>query len=476
MKVLLINPPTPQKDIRIREGRCQDIDKWSVPFTPLSLAYIATQVDKLAQSQLIDCGPQGYDLEKVLKKISYFKPALIIFTSSTPTAQFDFEWFLPQVKNKFPELKIATTGIHASVLAKEIMVEYQDLDFIICGEPEITSYELTKAIKDNLEYKDILGLAFRDKQGKVIINPPRPFIENLDELGIPAWHKVNFSKYLMPIKNRPFTLISFSRGCPFNCSFCVVHSYYGSKLRKRSPQQIIEEIKLLNDLGVYDFLLWTEFLTVDKNYLDKFLSLIFKEKLEKKISWVTNIRTDHADYETFRQIKKAGCWQVVFGIEFGTDEMLKKVNKGGNSSVETSRQAVEAAAKAGLAASGHFILGYPGETLEQIEKTIDLAISLPLTFVHFYPASPFPGSQLYQETLEKKLFEFQDWQKINLGTASIKTSEFDANKIDSLISQAYKRFYFRPETWFRMIKVPKSFKEYKSLFVSGIKFLPGLIK
>jgi len=475
MKVLLVNPPTSKNDIRIREGRCQDIDKWSAPFVPLSLAYIAKQIDKLAESQLIDCGPQGYDMERILKKIGHFKPELVIFTSSTPTAQFDFEWFLPQVKDKFPKLKMATTGIHASVLTKEIMAEYQDLDFIISGEPEVTSYQLTKAIKDNLEYKNILGLAFRDKQGKVIINSPRPFVENLDELGIPAWHKVDFSKYLMPIKNRPFTLISFSRGCPFNCSFCIIHSYYGNELRKRSPQQIIEEIKLLNDLGVYDFLLWTEFLTADKDYLDKFLSLIFKEKLEKKISWVTNIRTDYADYETFRQMKKAGCWQVVFGIEFGTDEMLKRVNKGGQASVETSQRAVQAAAKAELVADGHFILGYPGETLKQIDKTIDLALSLPLTFVHFYAASPFPGSQLYQEAVEKKLFESQDWQRINLGTASIKTPEFDAKKIDSLISQAYRKFYFRPETWFRIIKIPKNFKEYKSLFVLGMKFLGGII-
>jgi len=475
MKILLINPPSPKKDIRIREGRCQDIDKWSTPFTPLSLAYIATQVDKLAESQLIDCGPQGYDLDKVFEIIDDSKPALIIFTSSTPTVEFDFAWFLPQVKNKFPELKMATTGIHASVLAKELMVQYPDLDFIICGEPEITAYQLTKAIKDNLDYRDILGLAFRDKQGKIVINPPRPFIENLDELGLPAWSKVDFSKYLMPIKNRPFSLISFSRGCPFNCYFCVIHSYYGNKLRKRSPQQIIEEIKLFNSLGVYDFLFWTEFLTADKDYLNKFLDLIFEEKLEKKISWVTNIRTDYAELEVFKKMKKAGCWQVVFGIEFGTDEMLKRVNKGGRASVAISQQAVQMAVEAGLVADGHFILGYPGENLAQIEKTINLALSLPLTFVHFYPASPFPGSQLYQEAVEKNLFESQDWGKITLGTASIRTPEFDAKKINSLMSKAYKKFYGRPQIWFRIIKIPKNLKEYKSLFTLGIKFLSGII-
>lgn len=475
MKVLLINPPTPQKDIRIREGRCQDIDKWSAPFSPLSLAYIASQVDKLAESQLIDSGPQGYDLEQVLNEISRFKPDLVIFTSSTPTAQFDFEWFLPRVKNKFSEIKMATTGVHASVLAKEIMTQCQDLDFIICGEPEITAYQLTKAIRDNLDYGDILGLAFRDEQGEVIINPARPFVENLDDLGIPAWHKVDFSKYLMPIKNRPFSLICFSRGCPFNCSFCVLHAYYGHKLRKRSPQQIIEEIKLLNSLGVYDFLFWTEFLTADKDYLDKFLDFIFEEKLDKKINWVTNIRTDYADYKTLEKMKKAGCWQVVFGIEFGTDEMLERVNKGGRASVVTSQQAVQSAVEAGLVADGHFILGYPGETLAQIEKTIDLAMSLPLTFAHFYPASPFPGSQLYQEALEKNLFESQDWSKITLGTASIKTPEFDTEKINGLMNKAYRKFYGRPQVWLRIMKIPRSLKEYKSLFVLGIKFLGGLI-
>jgi anaerobic magnesium-protoporphyrin IX monomethyl ester cyclase len=301
MKVILINPPTPENDVRIREGRCIDTAKWEAPFTPISLAYIATQVDKIAESKLIDAGPQDYNLEKVLEEIENFKPELMIFARSTPTALSDFGWFLPQVKKRFPAIKMATTSIHATVLAKEVMEKYKDLDFIICREPEITAYELTQAIKENLDFKEILGLIYRDNNGTVVINPPRPLVENLDELGMPAWQKVDFSKYTMPIKNRAFTLINITRGCPYACKYCIAHVYSGRQLRKRSPELIVKEIKFLNSLGVYEFLFWTEFLTTDKEYLSRLLGLIIKENLHKKISWVTNSRTDHVDLEIFNK-------------------------------------------------------------------------------------------------------------------------------------------------------------------------------
>lgn len=475
MKVLLINPPTPQNDIRIREGRCIDSPKWEAPFTPISLAYIATQIDKIAESKLIDAAPQGYTLEKIFETIKNFNPQLIIFASSTPTAQFDFDWFLPEVKRKFPDIKMATNSIHATVLADKIMNKYQDLDFIICGEPEFTAYELVKAIKENLDYHHILGLVFREKDNQIIFNPARPFIEDIDELGLPAWHKVDFSKYIMPIKNRPFTLINISRGCPHHCTFCISHVYAGYKVRKRKPEKIIEEIKLLNNLGVYDFLFWTEFLTADSNYLNQILNLIFKEKLDKKINWVTNSRTDYVDLELLKRLKKAGCWQIVFGLEFGTDEMLKRVNKGGSASVETSKRAVKMANQAGLVIDGHFILGYPGEKLEQIEKTIKFALNLPLTFAHFYAASPFPGSKLYEEAVEEKMFDAENWQKVFLSTPSINTREFNVKKIESIIHRAYKRFYLRPQILYRILKIPKNFKEYKSLFNLGFKFLTRVV-
>jgi anaerobic magnesium-protoporphyrin IX monomethyl ester cyclase len=174
-------------------------------------------------------------------------------------------------------------------------------------------------------------------------------------------------------------------------------------------------------------------------------------------------------------MKEAGCWQIVFGLEFGTDEMLKKVNKGGLASVATSRKATELAHKAGLVIDGHFILGYPGETRAQVEKTIRLAQELPLTFAHFYAPSPFPGSQLYEEAVAGKMFDQENWQKVFLSTPSIKTEEFETEELEKTISLAYKRFYLRPVIWLRILKIPKNLREFGSLLKLGFSFIIKII-
>src|SRR3990167_9061382 len=166
MKVLFINPPTPKNETWIREGRCQQFDIWGAPFPPLSLAMTAGQIKDM------------------------------------------------------PQIKIAALGIHITALPKETLERFPSLDFVISGEPEIIGRELVNHLKTNEpKLSDILGLGFRERD-KIIINNQRPFIENLDDLEKPDWSGVDFKDYLMPIIGRPFNLIVFSRGCPYNCRFC----------------------------------------------------------------------------------------------------------------------------------------------------------------------------------------------------------------------------------------------------------------
>lgn len=472
MKVLLCNPPVPDRGAWIREGRCQDVDRWSVPFPPLTLAYLATQIDRTGRSLIVDAPACRQGLPEVLGEIEVFAPELLVFATATPTIRHDLEWFLPAVRARFPQLRTAATGVHVSVFAERILRDHPLLDFILVGEPEVTAAELVAALRSGAPLGEVKGLAWRD-DGRVRLNPARPYVEDLDDLGFPAWEKVDLSRYQMPIKGRPFSLINFSRGCPFSCTFCVLHSYYGKKIRKRSPEHLIEEIRRLNQRGIHDFLIWTEFMTADREYLDRFLALIFAEKLERKNRWVTNLRTDFADETVFRRMKQAGCWQVVFGIEFGTDEMLTRVRKGGKTSVAASTQAVRAAARAGLAVAGHFIVGYPGETLAQIDQTVRLARRIPLTFAHFYPATPFPGSTLYDEAVAEGAIEEDCWDNFYLSQPSLKSREFDTAQIGRIIQNAYRRFYADPRVWWRILRLPANAGEWRNVLRIGLRFARG---
>jgi len=477
MKVLLINPPMPEKENWVREGRCQQLDIWGAPFPPLSLAYIAGQIKDIVDTLIIDSGPAHLDLKWVLEKIKKYNPDLIILSVSTPTINSDLGWFLDKINAWKPDLKTAAIGIHVTALPQNTLKKFRSLDFVISREPELTARELVLALKNKrVSFKDIQGLVFR-QNGKIIINSPRPFLKNLDRLELPFWSGVNFQNYRMPIFSKSFTLINFARGCPFGCKFCNAHTYYGKRTRKRSPEKIIKEINYyINNFGVKDFLFWTESITIDIDYLRSFLNLLRKEKLNKKIKWVCNSRVDVLDLNIFREMRKAGCWQIAFGFEFGSNKILKLAQKGGRATVIQGKRAAEAAVKAGLVVDGHFILGYPGEKEEDLQKTIKFACELPLTFAHFYVVTPFPGSVLFQEALDQKWLNNFDWQDIGQNKAILRTEFLAPETIEKYISRAYKKFYLRPAIFYRMIKIPNTPREFFVLLKIGVQFISTIFK
>ncbi|OGC47095.1 MAG: hypothetical protein A3A94_03560 [Candidatus Portnoybacteria bacterium RIFCSPLOWO2_01_FULL_43_11] len=476
MKVLFINPPTPKNETWIREGRCQQFDIWGAPFPPLSLAMTAGQIKDMAQIETLDCAPKKLKLEKVLEKIRSFNPDIIFLTVATPTIDSDLGWFARAVKNEMPQIKIAALGIHITALPKETLERFPSLDFVISGEPEIIGRELVNHLKTNEpKLSDILGLGFRERD-KIIINNQRPFIENLDDLEKPDWSGVDFKDYLMPIIGRPFNLIVFSRGCPYNCRFCSAAAYYGKKIRQRSPEKIIDEIEENMDRGIYDFLFWTESATVDRKYLFSVLDKIIEEGLNKKIRWVSNSRVDFVDLEIFQKMRKSGCWQIIFGIEFGSDQILKLANKGGEATVAQAQTAANLASEAGLAVDGHFILGFPGENKETMKETIDLALKLPLTFAHFYMATPFPGSLLFIEARERYWLREEDFSRVSQNEYSLKTGELSEELVSKMVASAYGKFYKRPIIFWRILKLAKTPRQFLNLIKIGTKFIFDLYK
>lgn len=474
MKVLLINPPVPDSKSWVREGRCQQWDIWGVPFPPLSLAYIAGQIRFMAETLILDSGPAKLSLEKTLQKIKEYNPDLLILSTATPTIETDLGWFLPKVKKIKPNLNTAVIGIHTTVLPKETLGEFPDLDFIIRGEPELTAKDLIRYLKEKKsDFDCISGLAFR-KGDKIIVNQPREFLTDLDQLEFPFWRGVDFNNYKLPILNTPFNLITFARGCPFNCKFCNASTYYGKKLRKRSPQKIVEEIEFnLKNFGIQDFLFWTEFVTIDGVYLREVLNLIKRRDLHKKIRWVSNSRTNGIDLTLFKEMKDGGCWQIALGFEFGSNEILKLAQKG--ATIEEGRKIVKAVVKAGIVVDGHFILGYPGETEDTLRATINYALSLPLTFAHFYAATPFPGSQLYKEAIQNNWLRNSNWRDINQSIPILVTPYLSPSTVKNYINQAYRKFYLRPITFWRIGKIARNPFQLFNILKSGIKLCRDII-
>ena len=475
MKTLLINPPSQKQEIWVREGRCQQFDIWGAPFPPLTLAYLKTQIRDISETLILDPGPAKMSHDQIFQAIKDFQPELMIMSVTTPTFDSDCNWFARKVKEIMSDVIIGAVGIHVMALPKESLQNAAQLDFVFISEAEAVVKNIVEALMNNKDLSRVEGIGYKNQKQEIIINNKLAFPENIDDYGFPDWKDINFENYQLPIKNRSFSLISFSRGCPYSCTFCAAKTYYGKKLRKRSIKSIIEEIYYNLEIGVKDFLFWTELISADQGYLNEFLDTLFKERLDKKIQWVCNSRVDQLDSKLFKKMKKAGCWQIAFGLEFGTDKMLKKVNKGGRATVEVGRQAVIEADKAGLVVDGHFIMGYPSETLEDMEETIKFAVSLPLTFAHFYVAAPFPGSVLYDE-IKGDFHSANLWNKISQDQYVLANSEYTQKDIEQKIGRAYKKFYLSTGRVWRIFKVAKGIREKINLLGLGTKFVLDILK
>jgi len=476
-RVLLINPPVADNKVWVREGRCQQWDIWGAPFPPFSLAMISRQLTNAGRTtRIIDAGPQHKTLDDVLNEAKKYDPYLVILATTTPTLYSDLSWFTPALKRTLPSIFIAGIGIHVSAYPQETLERFNFLDGVIIGEPELTVSDLSSELYLGHGLDNVSGLGFRSIDGEIRINPRRKFAPEIDLFGFPEWEKISVTDYMLPIFNRPFLLIGFSRGCPHKCRFCAAHVYNGRLLRRRSVPAIIQEIKRNLQLGVFDFLFWNEHMTIDRSYLMAFLDALIADNLHTKIKWVCNSRVDSVDQEMLNRMHEAGCWQIAYGFEFGNDETLRLANKGGRASIQQGRIAAEMADKAGIFVDGHFMMGYPGETVKSLNDTIAFACSLPLTFAHFYATVPFPGSELYEEALEKGWICEDALGSLTQDLSAIKTEALSPEDVNDHIKRAYIRFYGNPVQWLKILSIAKSMKDALGVISTSIKFITSMIR
>ncbi len=223
-------------------------------------------------------------------------------------------------------------------------------------------------------------------------------IKDLDALPYPARHLFRLDEYPLyaPTGEQMLTVLS-SRGCPYNCSFCF-KGIVGRTYRQRSPQNITDELEhLMHTYGVRNFYFIDDLFTIDVRRLDKILDHFIERNMD--IRWQCLARVDRVNPDLLAKMYRAGCREIHYGIESGNPEVLKRTAKHIN--LDRVRDAVTWTEEVGIRAKGYFILGLPGDNEETIEETIEFAASLPLTEAMFSIATPFPGTQLWNELLRR---------------------------------------------------------------------------
>ena len=337
------------------------------------------------------------------------------------------------------------------------------LTYIISGEAEETLKEL---LSGDVEINNILGLWHRD--GLVAkFNGVRPFIQNLDELPFPARHLIDNNIYRRPDNNNVQAVIKVSRGCPHHCFFCLATPTSGSKVRMRSPENIIAEIReCITKYNIKNFIFWSDIFNQDREWTMNLCKKIIDSGL--KFTWSANTRADTADERMANYMHKAGCRLVSIGVESGSQYILDKIGKG--TTINEIRDTVKAFKKAKIKVYNYFVIGLPWDDEDTINETINFAIELDSDFVSFYTATPLPATRFYHYVKNELHEEIESFEN-SYYEPCISTYSLSKERILELHKRAVKAFYLRPLYILKMLVKIRSFYEIKSYFMAGMKIL-----
>lgn len=374
------------------------------PCIPISLGYIAQALsDANIDYDLIDMS-LGYNQFALESKIKKFKPDLIGISMMTLLYQKRYE-FINQIKKTIPSAKIVVGGPHISTLQEQVLKECQDIDYavVLAGEEVIVELCSGKALKD------IKGLIYREDE-KVLFNDPRPPPNDLDTYSFPRYNKFELKKYWFT-KYVPM-LIASSRGCPYQCTFCISRPSGGYEFHARSASNVVDEIEYWYKQGRFVFDFVDDNFTLDKERVYLICDEIKKRSLDKLQYRLTNgIRADNVDREILERMKKVGFRSLAFGVESGSDKILKTLKKG--ETIAQIEEAVKNACELGYDVTLYFLVGSPYETWADLNASFDFALRYPVSDAVFFNIIPIPNTELYEWIKKNNLFIYPPQRYLN---------------------------------------------------------------
>lgn len=387
------------------------IDENKQYWPPLGLAYIAAVLEKaghtveiidrdvLLRKNKMDFGKLDAQMDQIIESVD---PSIVGIGGTTPTLS-DVFYVANRIKSKNPKRKVLAGGPHVTAEPGSTLNACGDIDAVVRGEGEFTMLDAA----NGLAFEKISGLTFRG-DGKVIDNQDRPLCQEIDTLPLPARHILDMKFYTRPSRyiSRNLSLRSTSiftaRGCPYQCNFCAGPLFSGRKVRFHSPQRVIEEIRqLIERYDVEGIYFAEDMFLSDKVRAEKFMALFKENRFDKKIKWFAQLRTNIVDKKLIEMLKDAGCVQVEYGFESGSQRILDLMSK--NTTVEKNIKAARITRKAGLRFQGNIIAGYPGEREEDFRKTIRFLWKVRPHTIGFNLFMPLPGTPIYRTLKEKGL-------------------------------------------------------------------------
>lgn len=461
MRVALINP-------RFR----LPIDTRTTPH--LGLAYLGAISQK--RGDIVRIFDADVEQQSIQDFVREFQPDIVGITANTP--QVKQAWRTARAIKAEVDVPIVLGGPHPSVTSEALdfeSAERPEVDIVVRGEgegPWIEICDRLETLKRDQEdwstaslfdpekqaWSDILGITYKNTDGRVYRNMDAKPIVDLDSLPWPAYNLFHMERYtnLQPATDhvdgaRSFSILT-SRGCPYRCTFCS-QSIMPIKWRARTPESVIEEWRhLVRELGAQEIGVLDDSANIRKDRLYTLADMLIGEQLHH-VPWifVNGIRANLAEKELMAKLKQAGLKRTAFGVETGNPEILKSIDK--NIDHDTIRQAFKNCKEVGLETIGFFIIGLPGETRETMQDTIDFAIELDPLIANFSMMTPYPGTKVYEIVKRQGRLLVNDWEDYVFfeQKARYEMGDMTAELVEDMYRKAYRQYYLRPRPILRRV-------------------------
>ena len=473
--IMLVNPPTPDGALWIRtQHRVGRRTRENMVWPQVSLAQMAALLHPVYKIKVIDANAERMSWSDFSKQLDRYRPKYYLTQLTAPTLENDmYGCFLAKARGA----KTIAFGTHITPIPIETMRPFPALDYALVGEPDLTIRDLLDNLEDkvdqrspeilrlfekhdpdyqparkpdgSLDMHQIKGIAWRQAD-KIMLNFPRPFIADLDDMPIPMHELLPLQSYRMPLIKGPFTFIVTSRGCTAGCTYCIKHVSYQYSVRLRSPKLIMEELWTLKKLGINNIHMYSDLFTVSRDQVVELCKLMIEENIN--IKWTSNSRVDYVDEEMLQLMGKSGCRLISWGIESGNEQILRHARKGAYP--ERAEQALRWAKNAHIMNWGYFIVGLPGETEETIRQTIDFAKKLPLDIALFHVAAPYPGTPFFFEVVKEGWFRpGTRWEQVDMDKGTVLDyPDLPAERLLYWQKRAFREWAFRPGPIFTYLK------------------------
>jgi len=449
-RVMVVIPPT-------RLHRNRDIGfKELLPH--IGVAYVSAAFEAAgACVQIVDSVAERLDLDAIMSRFRAFRPHILGLTASTYQVH-EADGVARAARSADPHVHIMLGGYHVSALPQRTLEEFPVYDAAMYGEAEATAMEYVEKWRRGEAVEDVAGTAVRGADGAITVNPPREAPQDLDALPFPAFHLMPLDRYrgfysMHASHEHPLTMCT-ARGCPYHCIFCFKST--GSRYRMRSVDDVMQEMdRSMERFHPTQIVFTDEIFTFDKERTKAFCERMISKGYHECLHWICQDRVDLADFETLKLMKRAGCTTVSYGIESGSQEIIRSIRK--NFKLEQAREAINMTKQAGIWADTNFIIGHPGDTPDTVRETIDFAISLDPDSTSFAILCPFPGTEVARMAAAGEgglRLLSEDWTTYGkqVGEA-LELENISRPVLERFHRLAYMRFYLRRGKWLSLFRV-----------------------